>query len=45
VKIGFCNEDFPHGQSAFVGDLADVRWFSYALDPEQVRKLAERMQK
>ena len=41
VKIGFCNEDFPRGQSAFIGDLAHVRWFSYTLGPDQVRKLAE----
>ena len=45
VKIGFCNEDFPHGQPGFVGDLADVRWSNYALGPDEVRRLAERAPK
>jgi hypothetical protein len=40
VRIGFCNENFPRGQSGFIGDLADVRWFGYALAPEEVRQLA-----
>jgi hypothetical protein len=40
IKIGFCNEDFPRGQSGFVGDIDDVRWFEYALMPEDIQKLA-----
>ena len=42
VKIGFCNEDFPRGQSAFVGDLDDLRWYACALSPAQVRELGRR---
>lgn len=45
VRIGFCNHDFPRGQSAFVGDLADIRWFSYALTAEAIRELAEKAAK
>lgn len=40
VRIGFCNEDFPRGQSAFSGDLADIRWFGYELTAEALGKLA-----
>jgi hypothetical protein len=42
VKIGFCNEDFPRGQSGFIGDLDDVCWYAYALSPEQIRELGRR---
>ena len=36
VRIGFCNENFPLGQSGFVGDLDDLRWYGYALGPDAV---------
>jgi hypothetical protein len=41
VRIGYCNEDFPNGSASFFGDIDDLRWFSYALRPEDVRKLYE----
>ena len=40
IRIGFCNEDFPRSQSAFIGDFDDVRWFTYALGPEAIQNLA-----
>lgn len=39
VRIGFCNDDFPPGPSRFLGDIDDLRWFSYALRPEDIREL------
>ena len=39
VRLGFCNEDFPVGQSGFVGDLDEVRWYSYALKAAEVERL------
>jgi hypothetical protein len=44
VRIGFCNENFPLGQSGFIGDLDDVRWYEYALSAEQIAKLASQRQ-
>ncbi len=41
VRFGFCNENFPPGSSGFVGDLDDLRWFSYALRPEDIQRLYE----
>jgi hypothetical protein len=45
MRIGFCNEDFPRRQSAFIGDLADIRWFGYELSTEAIRKLADETSK
>ncbi len=39
VRLGFCNDNFPPGSPGFVGDLEDLRWFSYALRPEDVQQL------
>jgi hypothetical protein len=39
VRIGFCNDDFPRGGSAFVGDIDQLQWFGYALGPEAVARL------
>jgi hypothetical protein len=39
IRIGFCNDDFPVGQSGFVGDLDDVQWFGCALSPEGVSRI------
>jgi hypothetical protein len=39
VRIGFCNEDFPVGQSGFVGDLDEVRGYSYALKAAEIEQL------
>jgi hypothetical protein len=42
VRIGFCNEDFPRGQSGFEGDIDEVHWFAYALGSEAIRELNHR---
>lgn len=39
VRIGFCNENFPQGQSGLVGDLDEVQWFGYVLSPEAVSRI------
>ena len=39
VRLGFCNDNFPPGSPGFVGDLEDLRWFSYALRPEDIQQL------
>jgi hypothetical protein len=41
IRIGFCNEDFPQGQSGFVGDLDEIEWYSYALKQDQIEKLSK----
>jgi hypothetical protein len=39
VRIGFCNDDFPRGQSGFVGDLDEIRWYAYPVGAADLEKL------
>ena len=41
VRIGFCNDNFPPGQSGFLGDLDDVRWYRHPLSPVEIVHLYE----
>ncbi len=41
VKVGFCNDDFPGGQSGFDGAIDDVRWYNFSMSPGMVAKCAK----
>jgi hypothetical protein len=39
IRIGFCSDNFPPGQSGFVGDLDEVRWHPYAVKASDIEQL------
>lgn len=41
IKIGYCINGFPQGQSGFVGVIDDFRWYKYAISADMVKQIFE----
>ena len=41
IKIGYCIQGFPPGQSGFKGVIDDIRWFKYAIGADKVKRIFE----
>jgi len=41
IKIGYCINGFPQGQSGFVGVIDDLRWYKYAISADMVKQIFE----